>query len=159
MARRTAWEDTLFDSTVLSGGAASPTLMVGLTRDESRGLTITRMIGELSFASNTIAGAFGNQIIDIGIAILDRDAIAASAHPDPNSVEDEPPSGWLYRNRIRVGQNGAGAPTIYVVRFDMRAQRKLNGGQVELILQSTTSTGTAFTVDFSGIIRTLVLLP
>ena len=117
------------------------------------------MIGNLDFSSASIAGAYGHQILDIGIGVLDRDAVASSVLPDPEVESDEPPGGWLYRNRVRVSQNGAGSPTVFTVRFDLRAQRKLNGGQVELIIVSTASTGTNFTTDISGIVRTLVLLP
>ena len=159
MARKPAWEDTLVDTNVISGSVASPTMMTGLDRDEARGLTITRLIGRLDFSSATVAGAYGHQIIDVALAVLDRDAIAASALPDPNDADDSPATGWLYRNRIRVMQNGVGANTITTLTFDVRSQRKLNGGQLELILVSTASTGTNFTTDVSGIIRTLVLLP
>ena len=117
------------------------------------------MIGNLWFASITTAGAWGRQKIDLGIAVLDRDAVAASAFPDPNAQDDRPPTGWVYRSSVGAQQNGSGAPILTNERFDLRAQRKLAGGQLTLVVNNTSLGGTSFTVDISGIIRVLLLLP
>ena len=84
MARRTTWEDDLVNLGVSSGSQGSTDLTVGLTADEKAGRTVTRLIGELGLASSTVAGAWGVQAVDIGIAIIDGDAFAAGALPDPN---------------------------------------------------------------------------
>ena len=108
MARRTSWNDVFVDVTVATGSQNSASLETGLTADEKEGRTLTRLIGELSLVSNSVAGAYGVQTLDIGVAIIDGDAFTAGAFPDPESAADEPPRGWIFRTRCGVAQNGTG---------------------------------------------------
>ena len=82
MPRRTAWEDELINFNVGDGNQASTQLMSTITADEARGTTLTRLIFELALYSTTVAGAWGTQLVDIGIAVLDEDAFTAGALPD-----------------------------------------------------------------------------
>ena len=159
MARRTTWQDRLVDTTVSSGGQAAPTLMTDISRDEGAGRTLTRMIGELSLSSATIAGAWGKQMMDIGIGLFDRDAAAAVAMSDPNVSSEQPPTGWVFRTRCVVAQNGTGAQVLYMCRFDLGAQRKIGAGVLHMIMNNTASTGTNFSVEVQGIVRLLFLMP
>ena len=81
MARRTVWEDQLLSITIGSGSQGAVDLMPGLVQDEGRGMTLTRMIGALSLFSTSVAGAYGVQILDVGIAVIDRDAVASCTIP------------------------------------------------------------------------------
>ena len=137
MARRTAWEDELIDFNVSDAGQSSTQLMSTITADESRGTTLTRLIYELAVFSTTVAGAWGTQFLDLGIAVLDEDAFVAGALPDPNVEGAEPPRGWVWRTRCVVAQNGTGTPIILRCVGDLRAQRKMDGGVLVLIANST----------------------
>ena len=128
------------------------------TTEELEGVTLTRAIGSLSFFSGTVAGAWGKQILDIGIGIASREAVTAGVVPDPNVAADRPPRGWLYRARRVVEQNGAGAPIVLWVPFDIRAQRRMDEADLFLAINSTGSTGTAFTTEAAVLIRFLLLL-
>ena len=48
-------------------------------------------------------------------------------------------------------------PTLVMV--DLRAKRVLNAGSLFLVVQSVTITGTSFTIEVTGIVRSLTLLP
>ena len=159
MARSTWWQDRLVGLSVANGGQNNADLLLNVSSDESRGLTLTRTILALGMFSTTVAGAYGVQIVDVGIGLIDRDAAAVAAFPDPDAQDDSPPSGWLFRKRCLVAQNGAGAPAIFSCEVDLRAMRKVREGQLTLILNSQSQIGTTFTVAVWGSVRMLLLLP
>ena len=147
------------DTPVASGSQGILQMILTLTADENRGATITRLIAEFALSSTTVAGAWGKQLVDLGLAMIERDAFSAAAVPDPDVSTDEPGRGWLYRTRCVVAQNGTGAPVLFPCKFDIRSQRKLDSAVLVLIINNTASTGTNFTVEVQGILRTLILLP
>ena len=106
MARSVAWEDRVLDSTIAVGGTSINDLMPNLTEDETRGATVTRLIGTMTWWSNTIGGAYGIQVLSIGIGMVGRTAFVAGAGslPDPAVSADQPERGWLYRARYAVAQ-------------------------------------------------------
>ena len=159
MARKTWWQDRLIDVTVGAASQSTVDLLLNVSSDESRGLTLTRMILALILYSDTVAGAYGVQSVDLGIGLIDRDAASASAFPDPNSQDDAPPGNWVFRKRCVCAQNGAGAPVLYSCEVDLRAMRKVQEGQLTLIVNNTSVTGTAFQVHILGSARSLLLLP
>ena len=159
MARRTTWEDEILNTSAVAGGATAPQLVSSLDADEAKGMTVTRVIGDLGFYSQTIAGAFGVMRVSFGIAVIDRDAAAAGAFPDPDSQADEPAAGWLYRGSRLVSQNGVGTAIVTNDRFDIRSQRRMGNGQLFYILQNITILGTSFTVNVGGLVRVLMLIP
>ena len=160
MARRTAWQDTIVDEHQTATSVQNSLQMMStLDREEKRGNTITRLIGELGLYSTTVAGAWGVQKYDIGFAMLDDDAFAAAALPDPNIATDYPPRGWLFRTRCVVAQNGTGAPVVTRCVFDIRAQRKMDNAVLVMIVNNVNTAGTSFTIENTGIVRALLLLP
>ena len=160
MARRTAWADALVANNVGSGSQLGIDIGGGMSAIDKEGRTITRLIGELGLYSTTVAGLWGVQALDLGIAVIDGDAATALVFPDPNSASDEPPRGWLFRTRCIVAQNGSGAPVVYKCMFDLHAQRKLYGGGILMLIANNTSLlGTSFIIQIGGIIRSLNLLP
>ena len=160
MARRTSWEDTLVNTT-FSAGASTVVLhlMASLDADHMRGVTLTRVIAELAISSSAVAGAWGNGFTDIGIGMIERDALAAAAVPDPTSATEEPGRGWVWRTRCGISQNGAGAPVFTRCMFDIRAQRKIDSAAVAMLVQHTAGLGTSFGIHIVGIVRCLLLLP
>ena len=159
MARRTSWEDLVADIIVTSGAQQDVDLLNNLSDDESRGLTVTRVIGTIHMFSGTIAGAWGKQILDMGIGVVSVDAVAANAFPDPNLSQDQPPRGWLWRGQEMPEQNGVGTRIVKTIHFDVHGQRRLEAGRLMLIINSTGGTGTAFTTEMRVLMRSLLLLP
>jgi len=159
VARRTTWRDSLFNFSIAVGAQAVIEYNSGATQDENRGSTLTRTIAEFGLISQTVAGAWGISIIDIGVALIEADALAVAVVPDPAVDRDEPGRGWIYRTRCVVAQNGIGTQIIYKCMFDMAGQRKIDSQRFALIIDHTASLGTAFNVQLIGIIRSLVLLP
>ena len=159
MPRRTSWEDMIADSSITSGSFRNLDMLPNLTADETRGTTVTRIIGSINLFSGTVAGAWGKQIVDIGIGVISEDAFNAGAVPDVNQQSDQPQRGWLYRTRMMVEQNGTGSQIVYPVRFDVRAQRRIDAGTMFLGFTSAAGTGTSFTVEMAVLTRSLLILP
>jgi len=156
--RRTAWQDRLVNASITSGGNLENDVMSDLSKDENRGSTIVRVIGDLTMYSATTAGAWGAQNLDIGLGILERDAMIAGIVPDPNNSTDSPARGWLFRTRCTVFQNGVGTPIGIKCMFDIRAQRRVNAGTLAVMYTNTNAIGASFTVLVSGIFRVLYKL-
>ena len=159
MARRTSWEDTLVAETIVNNGQNALQLMNAFEQDERQGVTIARWIGELSLFSASIAGAYGVEKLSIGVTMLDADAAAAGAFPDPNQPLDEPPRGWVYRTQCAVSQNGVGTDIITRCVFDIRAMRKFDSAVAYVIFDNNPSVGATFTTVVTGYIRCLLLMP
>ena len=159
MARRTRWVDNLVGTTVSNGGQANDNLFQGTGSVDTQGWTVTRLIGEIALSSATTAGAWGLQLIDIGIGMISSEAISAGAFPDPNIESDKPGRGWMWRAQKTVFQNGVGTSIVVPVTIDIRSQRKVEDGTLHIIFNSTNLRGTSFTCDLNGLIRVLVLLP
>ena len=130
--RGTTWLDTTLNTVISEGAAGLLTALDGtLSVADSQGLTLTRMIGDLSFHSNTLAGgAWGVQRVAIGMGMCSREAFTAGVTPDPDSAVEETARGWVYRTILAVAQNGAGAPVVERIQFDIHAQRRLDSGRV-----------------------------
>ena len=158
--RLTKWVDTLVQSVVTPGTQVQVELLNAAALIDTEGWTITRVIGELAFASTSTAGAYGSQIMDLGLGVISREGVVGGVFPDPDAQEDEPTRGWLYRTRCTAFQNGTGTPIWSPsCKFDIHAQRRVENGRFYLIFDALTLRGTAFSTDAYGIIRTLVLLP
>ena len=157
--RRSAWEDSRININVASGAQGFTDLMGTLTEDLQQGRTVVRMVGELTINSQTTAGAWGLQVVDIGVGIIDRDAFAVQEFPDPNSEDDQPSTGWLYRLECLAYQNGVGVEPVIRCPFDIRSQRKIGNGNLTIIVDNTAHRGTAFAIDVRGLVRVLWLLP
>jgi len=159
MPRRTRWTDAFITLSVASGSQVITPLLESMTGDDVQGITITRTILDLSLAASTIAGAFGFQTIDLGLALISEEAHVAGVVPEPGVPGDRPVGGWLWRRRLAVSQNGIGGQVIHSVSVDLRAQRKVTQGVYDLIINNTANTGTSFGLSVIGSVRTLVRLP
>ena len=160
MPRRASdWIDTLYSDTTATGAQTLTSLMTGVAPVNVRRQTLVRTLISVYLQSATVAGVWGTQIVDLGIGITSQEAFAASVVADPNSANDQPSRGWIYRNRVVVSQNGAGAPVTVLLQADIRASRKLDDGECFIVVNNTALLGTTFSVAISGIIRQLWLLP
>ena len=159
MPRQMDWIDTRIGQSTASGTQDSTDIDGGSTQLVQRGTTIIRTIVSLDLFSETVAGAWGVQTMDIAIGIADREAFTSGVLPDPNSDTDKPARGWMWRTQVTVAQNGAGAPVVYSIRADIRGARKIDLGRAYIIMNNEARAGTSFSVGTRGIIRTLVKLP
>ncbi len=157
--RATDWIDTNLIAATATGAQSLVSLMSGVAPVNVRRQTLVRTIIELDLYSLTVAGAWGTQVIDIGIGITSQEAFAAGVVADPNVSNDQPSRGWIYRTRRVVAQEATGGNILHPLRADIRASRKLDDGECYIVINNTTDLGTAFTVQATGLIRQLWLLP
>ena len=156
------WVDSLVSLNVADTVQSFDDLTSSLADNDRRGLTLTRTLIHMYFmGANTDETAAGHQAVDVGIAMIDADALAASVFPDTDSETDEPSRPWVWRDRILCRQDvqTTGNPVWGEVRADIRAQRKMGNSRTVLIIDSNAAAGTAFNVRAIGIIRCGYLLP
>ena len=103
------------------------------------------------------------QAVDYGIAVIEQDALAASALPDLNFADDSPIRGWVFRKRIMVldhtapGSSGGLVPI--VTHLDLKSRRKIDDSELVLIINNNNVDGAPGPVKTEGLIRCLFLLP
>jgi len=160
MPRPTDWVDTIIQLGATAGGQVFTGLLTGLAPVDLRGLTVIRTIITMGVTSRTVAGAWGVHRCDMAVGIASQEAFAAGVLPDPSVNTDKPPRGWMWRTSLVVTQNGAGAPVMTAsVAVDIRGARKVENGQLYLVVDNTALQGTSFTFDVTGLIRVLTKLP
>ena len=158
MARSTFWIDNLINLGIVSGGLNSVSLMAGTPPIDARRATIVRIVIDLGIFSETVAGAFGVNLIDIGMGVTSQEAFAVNVFADPNA-DERPTRGWMYHTRRVVYQNGVGTPIVQSWKEDLRTGRKLYDGEPFLTAHNTAQLGTTASYRISGIVRLLMLLP
>ena len=158
MARRTDWVDTTVNLAIASAGQGSATLLGAFSVHETAGYTITRLLYELDFYKSAPVND-GHQQITWGIAMASQEAFAASVLSDPSAQGDHPERGWMVKRSHMVAQDASEMmPPVHVVG-EVRSQRKIDGSELFIVIDNTPRDGTAFTVEVTGIVRVLILLP
>ena len=159
--RTTMWADTIDEITMASGISGSKLNLLGnLDADAKRGVTVTRIIMCYSIFPTIIANESGDQVVDVGIGVSSKEAFDAGALSEPESEQEHPVRGWLYRcrhvagNRADLGYNGR-----IDVQRDIRAQRKIDTGELFLVTSNTALSGTATSMRMAFIFRVLLKLP
>ena len=160
--RNRAWADLLFGPSALVVGTD---IIVDLLANAPTvdTLTAVRIVGELNAhydVTNTIVDS--DSVVDLGIGVTSMQAFAAGANsvPDPSTMTDYPPRGWLYVTRKYVGQSltdTTGVTSVQAVfSFDVRAMRKIDKGILYLRMANVMiNVGGAMEV--SGRVRVLCL--
>ena len=154
--RRRQWQDFLIDRSVVNAAQGAEVLLSGDV-DDTKGMTLVRMIIRLDVTANVLAGdSTDQQIVDMGIGMISAEGILATAYPDPDTAGDIPLTGWLWRTRGVVLELPQQA--IWRIDLDMRAQRKVMYGSPVLIIDNNPGAGLTFTIQIIGLIRMLYLL-
>ena len=124
-------------------------------------MTIVRTIVDLTCLPSSVGAQIGVMQIDVGLLVASQEEFAASVVSDPSNLGDKPISGWYWRHRMFCRDHTtSGAVTSEVrVHADLKGRRKVGHGEPLFIVDSSLASGTAFSVDILGFIRTLVLLP
>ena len=130
------------------------------TIPDLRGHTILRTIVRLTLVAQTDEASGDTALMTYGLAVMARDAAAASAFPDPDTPEQ---TDWLMLDHARVASASGTAliPSNTVERtYDVNAQRKLGNRDASLFLVFTNTTVLAPTdVDVFITTRTLLAMP
>ena len=159
MARSAFWIDNPISIGMTSGGQNFTSLMTGTPPIDARRATVVRMIIELGIHSESVAGAWGVNLVDLAIGVASQEAFGtAGALSDPNT-DERPTRGWMWKTRVVAWQNGAGSAIVQYVSKDIHSGRKLYDGEPFLIGVNTASAGTTASYRCSGIVRLLLLLP
>ena len=119
-----------------------------------KGSTITRMLVDLIVSPDAVA-----QRVRLywGIVVVNADARAAGAFPDPEDVTDRP--SWLVRGRAEVMADSISDASQWKrIELDLRSQRIMRSEEDELQLILSAAT-TGFVLNFSAFIRILVRMP
>ncbi len=159
MARTPFWGDALIGSSLGSGAQLVIDLLGNLSEDERRGITVVRQIIGLWMTPIPTSGVVGSMFVDVGIGVASEDAIIAGAVPDPNIGQDRPARGWLFRDRVVVVDDADNVVFPTVIKEDSKSKRRVDSGELFLVMNNTLNSGTGFTVRVAGLIRTLYLLP
>jgi len=99
------------------------------------------------------------QLIEMGMGLATFDAITAGSLPSPTVVSDRPMGDWVYLDRRIVAQGNTEIMQPTYVQQDIRAQRKLAGGNLFVIFNSENLLTAIMTVRLRGLCRCLYLRP
>ena len=156
----TLWVDTVFNTDVAVGAQNLTSLMTGVSSTETRfmGMTLLRTIIGLDIAPTVHDQGEGSSLVSVGIGVTSQEAFAAGVFPAPRTATDKPPRGWVFRTQELVTQNGVGTPIVTSFKADIRGARKVENGELYLIVDGTFETGATFAVNVFALIRTLYKL-
>ena len=149
--RRTRWLDDFGLIAPAASGQAAAELDTPLAAElHVQGYTIVRVLLVVHALITTLGV---NAAVTYGLTLMNSDAVAAGAFPDPQGVDEVP---WLLRDRI-VGIRDADAGRQEMVRtYDLRAMRKYNG-QSSLQFIADADSSSAWSLNVSS--RVLVKIP
>jgi len=163
-SRPTVWQDTIVGVTLVSGAAQTVIgLLPGLTEQDKRQSTITRVLIRLNMYEATLNSGTALQSVKLGMGVASQEAFTtAGAIPDPGVAAERPTKGWYWRDAVIVASSTASTDNVIPVTrlmADIGAMRKLENGEFYLTVTNTGDIGLDFNVVMSGLIRTLVRLP
>ena len=159
MARRALWTDTLVAETGAAGSQDVVSLMGPLDGAARQGLTVVRTIISLQFIPPA-AVSDGHMHINMGIGVVSQEGFVSSVVPDPNVATDRPPRGWLWRDhRVVAGAAAMVSYSVATLSSDVRGARKVDDGELVLVLNVDDIDGTTFAVSTFGLIRCVLLYP
>jgi len=157
MPRATRWVDTLLAAQVATGGKFENSLATNLTGIDTTGWTLARLIFCYDLSPIIPGVASGAQIVHVGIGVASAEAVAGDTFADPETDGDFPTGGWIYRCSHRVLDDTTPMHFHSYYR-DLRAMRRLQRGQLFITITNSANTGTAFSMQLTGISRALYLL-
>ena len=135
--RGTRWFDTRLSDQLANGDQDTTDLTEDLGVDASYGCTITRIIGDIWVYPIAPSAVTGVMRLDLGIAMIEEDALAAGAFPDPDEENDRPGRGWLWRGMLIIPDSSSSTESVAQrTMFAVRSQRKIDSARVRLIVDS-----------------------
>ncbi len=164
MPRPRAWGDLNLSINLAEGVRQQVDMLANLTVSDTR--TVVRLIGRLVAQPNGISGQVdGSMRVDFGIGVATQEAFTAggTSLPNPQNPGQQPARGWLQKDHmITTKEHATGVENEYtfidVVRWDLRAARKVDRGVLFFTVESSNAVGaTAFDVRLTGTLRALCL--
>ena len=156
------WIDTNFNVNISSGGSNTGSLLIGVEPDDTRGITLTRVLVRLNLMPGSVdVSNLSYQRFALGIGVTDQEAFAAGVLPDPLTSTDQPGLGWVWRDEqaVIVSSSSALEALITRVHVDFKSQRKIDDFELYHIFENTNAQGTGAAVRVTGLVRCLFLLP
>ena len=161
--KQTIWIDTSINEATAAGTADDANLIVTVpTNLETKGWKIVRCIINLKCMPTSPQGTIGKMMYSMGIGVIEDDAFGAGAVPETNIMADAPASGWLWRAQALVEDHSTDATIgdrTVAVMADIRTARNIGRGTLLWMSNNDTFSGTSFSVDCGGLIRSLYELP
>ena len=153
------WVDSTLSIQVASSGQDSRSLITGFSAADTRlaQMTLLRTIIGVDIAYTVHDSGEGSQKVSLGIGITSQEAFAAGTLPDPVLATDYPTRPWIWRAEYRVFGFAADQPTIFTRRLDLdiRAMRKLENGEVFIVVDNFPIEGVTASITVLGLIRQL----
>ena len=142
--RATQWYETISAEVVLTAQLTSGVdLLSNLATGNRQGSTVTRMI--LDMTAHPTALTVVNELY-WGVAVMNADALAAAAFPDPETVDE---TNWLIHGRMLTrSSNLSGNEGDTRFSLDIRAQRILRSVSDRLVLVRRINTTVDMDVSF-----------
>jgi len=128
-------------------------------------LTAIRIVVDLTVYSGSANEDEYEMVVDFGIGVSSAEAFAVgvTALPDPNTVGDYPPRGWLFvgtKVATQIIPGGATPGAMWVQRadfkMDLRASRRIDKGVLFAIFRNGDIAGSK-ALSITGRIRALCL--
>ena len=120
--------------------------------DEKKGATLIRTIVNLSTVL-TASGSGGK--FSMGLVMVNDDANASLAFPDPGSAGDD--AGWLWRTERPIATSDSNDASQWIMtNLDLRGRRKFPGEEFDIHLLIAAGTLTA-NINTDGWIRMLFM--
>jgi len=159
---KTFWSDTMVSKDIAVSSQQHFGLIEQFTKDQLRmgQVTLLRTIIGMDCAAVIHDSGEGSSTLSIGIGVASQEAFLAGTLPDPNTANDFPPKGWIFRARGRVFAFPAGAPQVYSWRIDrdIRARRVLDNGEPYMILTNDVNESSSVVLRVTGLVRCLWLV-
>ena len=153
------WIDSKVDIDVASAGTENVSLITGFQPGDTRlaQMTLLRTIIGIDVANVVMDSGEGSQSVSLGIGVTSQVAFTAASLPIPNLATSFPSKPWIWRAAYRIWGVAADQPIVFTRRIDLdiRAMRKLENGEVFLIVANIAQEGVANAINVSGYIRQL----
>ena len=125
-------------------------------------ITVTRLIGRIAvLPQNPTDNVASIQRVDMGIGVTSEEAFGVAAISSIADNTQYPIRGWLwadtYAMMVGFRNSTSDMHVLPEVRFDIRAQRKVDKGNLYFTAANNLAAGTALTIRLVGRIRALCL--
>ena len=153
--RRTVWANTHVSVSIPNAGESLFSLHAQVL-SENFDLTVVRTLISLDILEGVTAAVVGIQAVYMGIGIASQESFNASVVPNPQIITESPARGWLWKAmRLVQGTQTLNSYRIVHIEYDIAAQRKLDKGEMYMVIENNAFDGVAGAVRVHGEIRTL----
>jgi len=159
--RRGVWVDTNVDIDIANGNSSELTLIGAYSPEQTHGMTLVRTLFQYSLFDATGEALDGLQRFYMGVGLAPQEAFVAgvASLPNPQIQGDRPLDGWILKTVDIAVSGPESAVQVTRRQMDVRASRKVDGGELYIVLRNSLSLGASFTVRCVGLMRMFILRP